>query len=496
MANKDKCYYMTLKKISFINWITVIVLVSIVFIQFFWINKYFEEDSKKTLENIQLKIENVIDKSILDVGLEAFKKDKFSNKVFVYSDSVYSKSIKKESFNPTKKIKLGSKKNSQITISNITIKIDSNHKKLNNVDKSNLKIEKPKKEVVNTVFDTIAITIDDRKLITNINKGIAGLCNTIDYQIIVREKDSILKLYNSSTNTFDTKVAVFSNKIKLDNTFGLTKKNVEFRYKSTLMNSFIKNTYIISFSIISTIAVIFCIVYLRNIIRKQKQLDQIKNDFISNVSHELKTPIAIVGVALESIISFNNDNNPDKKRRYISMAHQQLKKLESIVEKILETSSLNTNSIHLNLANTNISNILQDVIQEYSLLLDTKQLNCTIENDIFDDIDKFHFKNVFGNLLENAIKYGGNKIDITLFSNKTKWCLQVKDNGTGIPKNEHNRIFEKFYRISSKNVHDVKGFGIGLYYAKKIVEKHAGTIVLQSTNIDTTFIVSIPYEKN
>lgn len=248
---------------------------------------------------------------------------------------------------------------------------------------------------------------------------------------------------------------------------------------------------LISFLLIA--AVISCLFYLLKIIKDQKQLAEIKNDFISNITHEFKTPIATISVALEAVKNFNANNDKEKTEQYLSMSNQQLSKLNVMVEKLLETATLDSDSLELNVEQHNIHSVLNTLIDKHQLQVHNKniELNCSPKN-ITASVDVFHFENALNNLLDNAVKYGGNKIKLTLQDHKNEFLITVSDNGTDLLKADKEKIFEKFYRVPKGNQHDVKGYGIGLYYAKKIIEKHHGTINLQLSPHATTFKIVIP----
>jgi len=240
-----------------------------------------------------------------------------------------------------------------------------------------------------------------------------------------------------------------------------------------LRNSFIS----ILLSFLLSISIISSLIYLLKTIYKQKQLAEVKNDLINNITHEFKTPIATISAALEAMKNFNALNDKVKSEKYIGIANSQVAKLNEMVEKILETASLNHNDLKLDKQPQNLSALIERVIEKYQLITTEKTIK--LENktkDVILKLDKFHFENAIGNVIDNALKYGGNKIKIELISTKNKVEIFIKDNGNGIHKAQKEKIFEQFYRIPTGNTHNVKGFGIGLYYTKNIIEKHGGNI--------------------
>ena len=232
--------------------------------------------------------------------------------------------------------------------------------------------------------------------------------------------------------------------------------------------------------------------YLYGIITEQKQLAEIKNDLISNITHEFKTPIATISTAMEGISNFNQANDLEKTAKYVGISQDQLKKLNGMVEKLLETASLDSNELEIALDEVEVVGFTRQIFEKFHVIKGGKQLS--YQTDLTErwlKIDAFHMENAIGNLIDNAIKYGGDEVLIKLISqgNQVKW--QVQDNGGKINKLEQQRIFDKFYRIPTGNVHNVKGFGIGLYYTKTLVEKHGGKIDLDVSSNSTLFTIEI-----
>ena len=247
-------------------------------------------------------------------------------------------------------------------------------------------------------------------------------------------------------------------------------------------------------SILLVLVVISCLFYLLKIIKHQKQVAEVKNDFISNITHEFKTPISTIGVALESIKNFDVLSDEEKTKSYIDMSNMQLTKINVMVEKLLETASLDSENLQLKKESFIINDFIQNLVNKHKLELKDKTLifNNSVR-EVNANIDAFHLENAINNIIDNAIKYGGDQIKVVLNSNTIGFTITVSDNGTELIKENKDKIFEKFYRVPKGNTHDVKGFGIGLYYAKKIIEKHDGAIHLDFENQWTSFKITIPY---
>lgn len=247
-------------------------------------------------------------------------------------------------------------------------------------------------------------------------------------------------------------------------------------------------------SSILVMGVIGCLFYLLKIINHQKQLAEIKNDLISNITHEFKTPIATVNAALESLQNFNAIDNKYKANQYIDMSKGQLNKLNTMVEKLLETATLDSNELEFYKEEINLSHLIEASVNSFKGQHSEKtfDINKNPEN-IIAKVDVFHFENAINNILDNAVKYGGNTIEVTLKSLKNSVEIDVSDNGNTLKHSDKERIFDKFYRVPKGNTHDVKGFGIGLYYSKTIIEKHGGSIILNLNDHKTTFKIKLPH---
>lgn len=259
----------------------------------------------------------------------------------------------------------------------------------------------------------------------------------------------------------------------------------------------LKNSFIsILLSLILSISIIASLIYLLKTIYKQKQLAEVKNDLINNITHEFKTPIATISTALEAMKNFNALDDKVKAEKYISIANSQVANLNVMVEKILETAALNHQQLAINKQPVAIAALIGKVVENYKITAPEKTIN--FKNNIGDavlKVDQFHFGNAIGNIIDNALKYGGKTMSVELSSLKNTVIIIIQDSGNGIPRNQKDKIFEQFYRIPTGNTHNVKGFGIGLYYTKNIIEKHGGTIsVVYDANNATLFKIVLPNE--
>ncbi len=270
-----------------------------------------------------------------------------------------------------------------------------------------------------------------------------------------------------------------------------------------------QRTYIvhemITLLVISTLIILILIgsyVFFLRTIFQQKKLSDIKNDFVNNMTHELKTPIATLNLGIQYFNDKNIERTQQVEERTLKIMSNEIKRLNQLVESILTTATLEKAEIKTKFTKEHIHLLLNDIIQNVRLVMDAKGGTITMDlhakNDLLE-IDKTHFTNVINNLIDNAIKYCDKtpEINLTTYCNEKGIYISVKDNGPGIPKEHQKRVFEKFYRIPSGNTHNVKGFGLGLFYVKKIIDIHAGKIEIKShIGKGSEFIIFLPFSRN
>ena len=239
--------------------------------------------------------------------------------------------------------------------------------------------------------------------------------------------------------------------------------------------------------------------YSLAVIFRQKKLSEIKNDFINNMTHELKTPISTISLSSEMLMRIKKTDDFDKIKRYAGIIFDENKRLESQVERVLNVAKLDKDKLVLNREKVNIQEILVQLSENFALF--EKKEDASIKLEIGEGsheitADPVHITNVIHNLTDNALKYSKKNpsILISTFINKEDIVIQFKDEGIGIKKEHLKSIFDKFYRVPTGNIHDVKGFGLGLYYVKLIVESHNGSIGVNSQyGKGSTFTIRLPF---
>jgi two-component system, OmpR family, phosphate regulon sensor histidine kinase PhoR len=250
-----------------------------------------------------------------------------------------------------------------------------------------------------------------------------------------------------------------------------------------------------------TLIIILTFYYTINTIIKQKKLSEIKNDFISNMTHELKTPISTISLACQALSDPDVNRNEETAKKYTRMIREENKRLGSLVENVLQSALFDHADFEFQPEKVDMHQVIDKVSKSMQMLLDQKKGKIVLLLEAKDPVieaDKTHITNMVNNLVENAIKYTPDlpEIIIRTKGNKTHFTISIEDNGLGISREQQKRIFEKMYRVPTGNIHNVKGFGLGLSYVKAIVEKHRGNIRVESEKgVGSTFTVSLPFKQ-
>ncbi len=244
--------------------------------------------------------------------------------------------------------------------------------------------------------------------------------------------------------------------------------------------------FMLGVSAFFVLIIIFAFYYTIATIFKQKKLSIIKNDFINNMTHELKTPISTISLACEALSDKDIGNSDDTRTRFVSMISDENKRLGSLVENVLQSAVIERGDLKLKKEKLDIHKIITNAVQNINIQVQKKNGVINIKNKAKNTIligDKVHITNVIYNLLDNAIKYTATTpiIDIETSDLVGGVMIKIKDNGIGISKEHQPKIFEKLYRVPTGDRHDVKGFGLGLSYVKSIIESHEGDISLESS---------------
>ncbi|WP_417786097.1 sensor histidine kinase [Tenacibaculum sp.] len=523
---------MNTKKHRWILYLISATIVVTILIQFYWNYKNYQQNKQRVINEIQLSLDNAVEEYYAALTKQNFfaivEADKTTSK-----NNLNDKNIWKEVFSS----QVEKKKDSiQFKISSFDIKTDNpkEFKEMNSYfvdsllndmrheinDSTSKKYSKITQITQFNKDHTSGIHLDSSRIkevkvfkgkratdSLKLIKGLQTIFISVQNDSLDHVKlDSIIK---KQLTTKGISTPFYLNHFKHDTLFYSSKKeeaptlNLQSDAKSTYVKSDEKLTLLyenpsieilkrsstgIILSLLLSLAVITSLFYLLKVINQQKELAEIKNDLISNITHEFKTPITTVSTALEAINNFNAIDDKEKTKKYISISSVQIEKLHLMVEKLLETATLDSEKLLLKKEPVNLVELIENNAKKHQFINSEKTIQFSSnKHEIVTDIDVFHFENAISNLLDNAIKYGGNKIEVHINQVLNAIEITIADDGKGIDKNQQEKIFDKFYRIPKGNTHDVKGFGIGLYYTKKIIEKHGGVISLTSKPNNTLF---------
>lgn len=257
-------------------------------------------------------------------------------------------------------------------------------------------------------------------------------------------------------------------------------------------------------SIIFTLVLLVTFIFTIYIIFRQKKLTEIKNDFINNMTHEFKTPISTISLAAQMLNDPAVGKSPAMFKHISGVINDETKRLRFQVEKVLQMSMFERQKATLKMKEVDANELINGVINTFRLKVE--KYNGTLDAELNAEdpivyVDEMHFTNVIFNLLDNAVKYKKPEGDLALrvhtWNESGKLHISIEDNGIGIKKENLKKIFDKFYRVHTGNLHDVKGFGLGLAYVKKIITDHKGTIRAESElNVGTRFIIVLPLFKD
>ena len=495
---------MNTQKYKWILYLIVITIITTIAIQFYWNFKNYEENKQRVANEIQLSLDNAVEEYYSSLAKSNF----FS--IIKNDDDDDEQTISNANNQPSNtllsrlKNRIKSQKftKSKLSISSIEISSDENFSP-ENMDSLMLSSSK-----ITSHFNNKKAT-DSVKLVTTLKPIlISFLEQNLDYNKIdslieqqLSKKGIALKtsFHHIKNDTLfkQTKDVALVNKqfsVTSKSTYLKDSEAFELYYSNPNFEALKRGFGGIFLSLLLSLLIISCLFYLLKIIQQQKELAAIKNDLISNITHEFKTPIATVSTAIEAIENFNVIDDKQKTQKYLTMSAVQLKKLHQMVEKLLETATLDSEQLMLKKETLDVVAMTEKLVNKYQLLSKNKTLIFSSNlQPIYLNIDVFHFENVISNLIDNAIKYGGSTIEIHINSILKSVEISIADDGDGIEKNQQEKVFDKFYRVPKGNTHDVKGFGIGLYYCKKIVEKHRGILVLSSNNNQTIFKITLPH---
>jgi signal transduction histidine kinase len=257
-------------------------------------------------------------------------------------------------------------------------------------------------------------------------------------------------------------------------------------------------------SVIFSLMLLVTFIFTLYIVFRQKKLSEMKNDFVNNMTHELKTPVSTISLAAQMLKDSDITKSPDVFRHISGVINDETKRLGFLVEKVLQMSLFERQKATLKLKEVDANDLLATIANTFALKVEKYEgsidIDLRAENSTIY-VDEMHLTNVLFNLMDNAVKYRRQEVPLKLvartWNENGKLLISVEDNGIGIKKEYLKKVFDRFFRVPTGNVHDAKGFGLGLAYVRKILEDHNGSIRAENGpgNIGTKFIITLPLIK-
>ena len=451
-------------------------------IQYYWAKNNFEE-KKLNIQNVISICNQEIIEEIEDLIVEKSTKliiPKSFSSINSINNNIHNEKTLVDSL--VSQLELIEGENFMVKRKTI-IDIVNRHLSLNiNFDLDQLLDEEELIEIIDQVMDQHNLNLEYFYSITN-SSGLILFSNF--------EKKENELLINST---------IFSDEFLIDDIYN--ERKIFSLYIMNLEKSIIRSfssIFLISISLITIVIGTFF--YSIKIINNQKKITQIKSDFINNMTHELKTPIATIGLACEALKDKDIELNKPMKDKFLSTITNENERLGKLVETVLQNTISDKGTPELKLEIFNIEEIIEKAMKSIQLSFDKKE--GSIETDFMAlnkivEADKLHITNVIYNLLDNSLKYSENKPLVKISTRDVigGLVIRIKDNGIGIAKDNQEKIFEKLFRVPTGNIHNVKGFGLGLSYVKSIMELHQGSIKVESKlGHGSTFLISLKASK-
>ena len=499
-------------------------LIGIIFIQYFFILKNYEENNKQ----FSINVNYVLEETTSDIERNEFRKyvrkfrDLIANEALVDVDTLSIQNLIIIDENPEKRETIIYKngvieenliipktksyyddiidvisERENISIKRLSNQLEekvfSNRRIEDNLSTAQFlvkvgKISKSKEVLFESAYNDISKRNPIEERIGDINKfekiierNLERMNINLDFEYAIFDQDSITKI---SSEKFDLSNQSYSSLIfKDENDLSNYSLKVAFPGRTPfLLGSLVS---VIITSIIFTSIIIIAYVTTILLLLRQRQISQIKTDFINNMTHEFKTPIATINLALSAIKNPKTIVNKEKVKKYLRMIYDENNRMHDQVENVLMISHLERNQLNIEKTKQDINEIIDLAISHVSLIVENNNGNIITEKDAVNSMvigNETHLINVMVNILDNAIKYNDNSPEILIktLNIGSRVLIEIKDNGIGMSKAVQSKIFEKFYRKQTGDLHDVKGHGLGLAYVKKIIAFHNGNITVDS----------------
>jgi two-component system, OmpR family, phosphate regulon sensor histidine kinase PhoR len=489
-----------MKRLRWLSLLMGITILGITGFQLYWLQQNYAREEKsltikaqvsfrETIQHLQvakLKLDGLPMDTLNKGKVKVFMSDGDDEQVNVHftprDEIVSTINVIREKMNDSLKKRPGLKKGMIISMNNITM----THGKNDSV-KFNDRIPDPRSDhFYRLLYDVDSL--QDSLKIREINKAYDDALQDqkldVPFQVTRLDTSEVNgPVFNEVTVGF---VNPITYRLQLGNTFPYLIKRLRLP---------------ILFSLLLLGITLLSFVLLYKTLLKQQRLAELKNDFISNITHELKTPIATVGVAIEALKNFNAMQDPQRTKEYLDISSNELERLNLLVDKVLKLSMFEKKEIELKKEWFDCRKLAEEVMNSMKLQFEKYGAVARLQTEgdqFLIEADKLHITSVIYNLLDNALKYGKEKpvITVRLKSKEQHIELSVEDNGIGIPAEHKKKIFDKFYRVPTGDTHNAKGYGLGLSYVSEVLKRHHGFITVESeVGRGSIFTAYIPYKE-
>lgn len=491
--------------------LTILCLIAMIILlglQGYWISKYYILTKKNFATEVNLAFEDALKKEFSNRAdtIEKILIKKLLDTNFFSLTSKFNKKDKRIIYTLASTIDKSDKFSSSFSLSDLNVQIGKDdtliRKKiatsfanlLRNEDLENHIIYYRTQQLGDFMVEiTHKMQFDTAYLRPILNKYLADRSIYVNYQFYTKDKDSTTNKSNFNPALLQKYPVITRALPTYRNKPGQNYVRVMFRdpYPYILANMW----FILLSSMVLVILIAFCLSYLLRSLKNEKKLALIKNDFISNITHEFKTPIATAMLAIDALRDNTTRSNEEKTERYLKHAKNELTRISTLTDKILKLSVYDRTNYTLRKETIQVNTVVQEIIDTHSLQKPDCTLvfeNSTTINSI--EVDKEQFQHALSNIIENAIKYGNEplKIQVSCSVSESYFVISVKDNGSGIDAAEIPMLFEKFYRAKQSSNQAVKGYGLGLNYVKQIMQQHNGWYKLTSSHHGTELKLAWP----
>lgn len=317
----------------------------------------------------------------------------------------------------------------------------------------------------------------------------------IPFELLIRDREEKQRTISDIPAAAFERLPVKSKSVPLG--LGLSELQMGFGKEALRDFTLRRMAWLLAGNVMLIVLAVLTLLYLTRTLLSQKKLTLLKDDFINNMTHELKTPVAAIQVVFEALEKYNFIEDPQKTRQYVATAGKELSRLSVLIDKLLNTSLMDQKGMVFHEGEVDLAALCREAAAGFETVFGKHGIRFSASYDpgrLLVPGDRDHLANVIYTLLDNACKYRGSDplVQLQLYREKDRAVLKVRDNGIGIPEEHREAVFDKFYRVPTGNVHNIKGHGLGLYYVQQVVRHHKGTVSAGREEGFTVFTIELP----